>query len=457
MTDPVTEAGTDATPNTSTPTAKTAGEMGTAGDMLAMARRAVGMSLAEVATKTNVTEPRLRAIEAMDVAALPTMPFTLGFVRAYAVVLDLPADAMVARFREDAGYPPPSATVQLSRRRKDDLTPPAEVNVLAILGIVAFIVWMVWQILQAVAPTQTVEVEGTPLAGRIKPDAPIMYEVGTSLADEVPLVPVDLTPAPAIVSTEIGAVPVTTVTPGTLPAAQPAPGDIAIVYSGETDQLPASTATALQADAEAEPSQTAPVPTATAANGPSMAAQLNADALARIAANAQATAPTAATEIATPDSVSETSGDPIADLAAAATASLPDAAPASPAAVSAAVSAETAQSGAADATSDEAAAPQEGADPGQAPPTDPRVRLAVEPVYPTRCENGAAASETVTIAFGVSRYGKVSNPQVQDTTNSCFNRAAISALSRWDFEPATEAGRPVASGEQTTRVVFQLP
>src|SRR5215218_4509210 len=51
------------------------------------AREAAGLSLQDVADATRVRRQYLANLEAMDVAQLPSRPFAIGYVRAYANVL----------------------------------------------------------------------------------------------------------------------------------------------------------------------------------------------------------------------------------------------------------------------------------------------------------------------------------------------------------------------------------
>ena len=64
----------------------------------------------------------------------------------------------------------------------------------------------------------------------------------------------------------------------------------------------------------------------------------------------------------------------------------------------------------------------------------------VSPIYPQRCELGAADVETVEVAFNVSADGLVSGARVSQSSNSCFNDAAIYAARRWKFAPKTVDG-----------------
>lgn len=60
------------------------------GDRLRLAREAAGLSLADVATRTRITQRHLAAIEKSDFSELPGRTYVTGFARAYARAVDLP-------------------------------------------------------------------------------------------------------------------------------------------------------------------------------------------------------------------------------------------------------------------------------------------------------------------------------------------------------------------------------
>jgi len=60
-----------------------------------------GLSLAQVAAETKVRRLYLNALEEGEHAPLPSRPFAVGYVRAYARVLGLDGDEVVARFRTE--------------------------------------------------------------------------------------------------------------------------------------------------------------------------------------------------------------------------------------------------------------------------------------------------------------------------------------------------------------------
>ncbi len=94
-----------------------------------------------------------------------------------------------------------------------------------------------------------------------------------------------------------------------------------------------------------------------------------------------------------------------------------------------------------------------GAEAGQGPVLVDRV----SPIYPTRCELGAAEIETVVVALNVTAQGTVTGARVATSTNSCFNDAALNAARRWRFEPRAVAGAPRPSYDQRFTVRFERP
>lgn len=434
-------------------------EMRHAGAMLAAAREAVGIDLQAVYQQTNIRPDQIAAIEAMNVKRLPAPTFTLGFVRAYAELVGLPAGAMTERFRRDAGYPEPQAVPKVAPRAGRDLTARQGVSLMTVILLVAAVLWLSWHVLQATAPEEVDPsgVSGVPLAERARSgDQDVMYQAGTDLEDDLvgeAMVPLPDVPSlgdtavPERAPPEIGlpSGPIVIVEGGDMAIADPADtasagrpaavgttADPAVPPAASTDRssrptdMPPAQRTAPPAP-EPEPRQTVTEPPRAVEGGsPTDIAAGNAAATAALAQTPPPTSDELDTEelaAALASAERERGPTPADDLnTAALAAAIPrDSSPSSPARTSA------------------------------------TLRLAVEPVYPARCEVGAAATETVTIVHGVSRYGKVTNPQVSATTNTCFDRAAIAAVSRWDFNPAMEDGAPTAEARRASRVTFTRP
>ena len=441
--------------------AASASALENAGAMLRAAREEAGLSLGQVADAINVREERLSAIERMDTAALPGAPYTMGFVRAYADHLDLPIEALVARYREEAGYTRTASAPAIAPPPRD-LAEGREVSVLVVLGIVAFAAWCVWQIVQAFAPEEEAALpDGYPIAEYAERSS-VEYEVATSLEEELRLAPPervteaveDALAAPAdapSAADPFASAPVAEADAG--PAGEAgAQGE-----AGTVSLLPRVLAPPLAPASEAtETAETAGVASAAPSEAAEAAPRVTADALNErlLLETLAASEPSAPAASGMPD-LSDGPGN----------AGRPDAAPAAPTEPAAPVA--------------ERAAPQTAAlqgpsrtAPNEATPVEARpapaaivasaaspaqLTVPVAPVYPTRCESRAADEEVVLVRFGVSRFGKVTGPSVQESTNGCFDRAALAAVARFAFEPATRDGRPVAEGGRTTRVVFRKP
>lgn len=71
----------------------------TPGAKLRAAREALGLSLQEVAIRTRIAQRQLEAIETDDYAALPGIPYAIGFARAYARAVGLDEVAIAADVR----------------------------------------------------------------------------------------------------------------------------------------------------------------------------------------------------------------------------------------------------------------------------------------------------------------------------------------------------------------------
>src|ERR1700736_4766509 len=75
------------------------------GAALRGAREALGLTLDEISETTRVRVRHLEAVETGRLDQLPSRPFTIGYVRAYAKALGLDADATAARFRTEHPSP----------------------------------------------------------------------------------------------------------------------------------------------------------------------------------------------------------------------------------------------------------------------------------------------------------------------------------------------------------------
>lgn len=81
----------------------------------------------------------------------------------------------------------------------------------------------------------------------------------------------------------------------------------------------------------------------------------------------------------------------------------------------------------------------------------------VEPVYPRSCAENAQILETVDVVFTVTPEGRVAAEKIDQSSNSCFNAAALNALRRWQFSPDAVDGLARSALSQRLRFEFPRP
>lgn len=127
------------------------------GAKLRRAREAKGMSLADVATATRVAQRQLEAIEREDYAALPGIPYAIGFARAYARAVGLDEVAVAADVRAAVGQ----STLGANRYEMFEPADPARVPsrtlawTAAAIALVVAIGFGVWRAQLLTVPTTT--------------------------------------------------------------------------------------------------------------------------------------------------------------------------------------------------------------------------------------------------------------------------------------------------------------
>ena len=103
----------------------------------------------------------------------------------------------------------------------------------------------------------------------------------------------------------------------------------------------------------------------------------------------------------------------------------------------------------------EAVLPAPAAQPYNDRDAPPRVRI--PPQYPRKCLARAKSKEVVAVEFDVAPEGRVVNASVVDSTNACFNKAALASVSGWEYRPATdENGDPRWRRGVQTVITFEL-
>ncbi|GAB4532082.1 MAG: helix-turn-helix domain-containing protein [Parvularculaceae bacterium] len=120
------------------------------GAELRLARLKSDRSLEEVASRTRIKEAHLRAIEDMNVEALPGRAYALGFVRSYANFLGMDAQAVLERFKAETGLDKAGRPQKYEFFDDDDGVavkrggPP----IIVILIVLFAGIWVFWRILR---------------------------------------------------------------------------------------------------------------------------------------------------------------------------------------------------------------------------------------------------------------------------------------------------------------------
>lgn len=136
------------------------------GVALKTAREFRGLSLQDVADQTRIRRAYLAAIEEMRLDELPSRPFTIGYVRAYANALGLDGEAAVERFKLDEPAQDEPLREPVGVRRDGD---PRLMTIIVggVLIIAAIVLWNVAQRAmseQAPPPSTAPETAAAPLA-----------------------------------------------------------------------------------------------------------------------------------------------------------------------------------------------------------------------------------------------------------------------------------------------------
>ncbi|MFP3943317.1 MAG: energy transducer TonB [Alphaproteobacteria bacterium] len=79
----------------------------------------------------------------------------------------------------------------------------------------------------------------------------------------------------------------------------------------------------------------------------------------------------------------------------------------------------------------------------------------VPPQYPPRALQRGLEGYVV-VRFTIDTDGSVKDPEVVESTNSVFNRAALRAVQRWKYRPQIVDGEPRVRPGVTTKIEFTL-
>jgi cytoskeletal protein RodZ len=114
------------------------------GAALKAAREFRGLSLQDVSDATRIRRTYLAAVEDMRLDELPSRPFTLGYIKAYAKHLDLDPEDAVNRFKESSPDPDEPLRAPVGVRRERD---PRMGMIIAsgVLIVAAIVLWNIAQ------------------------------------------------------------------------------------------------------------------------------------------------------------------------------------------------------------------------------------------------------------------------------------------------------------------------
>ncbi|MFM9827870.1 MAG: helix-turn-helix domain-containing protein [Sphingomonas sp.] len=141
-----------------------------AGEQLAEAREAMGLSLAEIAARTRIPLRHLEAIETSNYAAMPSHTYAIGFAKAYARLVGVD-EAMVGRdIRENAIQPPrPTASFDQFDNSNPARLPPRGLGI--IVAVVAVLLLVGIAVVYGTNWFGTDQVAGPVVASAVLPDA----------------------------------------------------------------------------------------------------------------------------------------------------------------------------------------------------------------------------------------------------------------------------------------------
>lgn len=406
-----------------------AAEHRTVGDRLAAVRKAKGLSYQDVFNGTKIKIANIAAIEAGERHALPAVPFTAGFVKAYAQFLGLNPEEYAAAYRAECKPTPvegaaptpqttvaapeaPTSTAPRVRTSTIEAAPPPAPsrNSLAIrpekyvsyFGVGATVLCALWIGARVASPkaapatpeSRVEAVAAAPRALAAAPAAPSIKQTASTPIGSTGLGESQSADAPATALVERK----------DRPAATDRAGAVVAAVGPELS------------DAEKEKAE-------------ALAAALNPQTEVEAAAESEVAAP------ATPSLKLRSVPNEPADEAPAPTIVEAPALPAPPAAAP-------------------APAPQL-AVPAAAPKIiGARLTRNVEPKYPERCTRRAAPVETVELAFAISPQGAPTGVYVAESSNECFNSAAVNAAYNLRFAPRTADGKAVL--EEGKKITFRF-
>ena len=377
----------------------------TAGEKLAKARLAAGLSQARVSDATKVKLEHIDAIENFDPARLPAAPYAVGFVKSYARFLGLDSEAIARQFRQELKASSPAEEVAELSPNSQIASAEDGVKIVSLFGVLAIISFAIWIAFQIAGNGRVEENSGGEAPAKIRvasePVATPKPKLILSRTDEV--IAVNESSVEQLAPSEENA------------AAQAPVENIGAEQGGlTTTNTEAPSTVNLANDEPAEP-----------------VAPETAIAEAESTIDDMATPPVAESPVSA-DLLNGVEANELAPLEAPAALSIDGAPIIEPA-------------------GDEPVLEENLATVEVQEIVAAQIERSHAPVYPNRCIRAAGQQETVTVMFDVTPEGRTVNARAVAATNSCFSDAAVSAVKRWRYTPKTVNGAPQATiGERAT-------
>jgi cytoskeleton protein RodZ len=144
------------------------------GQALRALREARGLSLQQISETTFIRRAYLQALEDMNIDQLPSRPFAIGYVRAFAEALGVSSEAAVIRFKEDVPNPEGALKAPSGVHKERD----PRLSWLAGVGAVVVTAVVIWNLAQHAvahdgAPTPPVPVTNAPSVGPFSAKGPV--------------------------------------------------------------------------------------------------------------------------------------------------------------------------------------------------------------------------------------------------------------------------------------------
>jgi transcriptional regulator with XRE-family HTH domain len=156
------------------------------GVALRAAREHLGLSIQDVADQTRIRRAYVAAIEDMRLDQLPSRPFTIGFVRAYAELAGFEPGAAIARFKEAS--PDPNSELRAPIGVQQERDPR-----LGLIGVAAGVILaaiIAWNFVQrainaddAPAAAPDIEIAATGPSGPVSLGAPLPAPMESTTPD----------------------------------------------------------------------------------------------------------------------------------------------------------------------------------------------------------------------------------------------------------------------------------